>query len=800
MSRSKALDVDYLTARTIVALNQNNARIAPNHALITGENGITKWVAVDSLITYGATGPDGPTGPQGVQGSATNTGATGPTGPEGPKGVPGPKGVTGPEGPQGEEGPTGPTGPKGPEGPQGIPGASTNTGATGPTGPEGPEGPEGPTGARGLVGPMGQPGIEGPTGPEGHRGPKGEQGIIGVTGPTGLQGYTGPQGLRGEQGSIGATGPTGLQGHTGPQGPRGEQGLIGLTGPEGPIGPKGIEGPLGPTGQQGHTGETGPTGPLGPTGQPGEASNTGATGPTGPSSWNRTDDGHIYNENYNDGYIGVNLSTPKYTLDVNGNINFSGYLLRDGNPYRIPLSATLADVEHCSIGTKTQGTNLMVHGTIQVSGSGAAGTKLIVAAGRNLASGKEACFFLYSRDEGEHWFPCREHPFIGTSRIDDIKWNGVEWLATGLIENGITYRRGLATSRDGIVWQFVSSPFQSLAKVCIGWDGLEWYLFGNRVYARGSGAGTWSVSSFAGGATCCAFNGHEFIVGLRGCASILIGIENEWREISMVFPIGDIKWGDKWIASGLAKPCQRLVSEDGENWQPAAAGKVFWNGCQWFELPLALPGAAGALPGAGEANNWQPHGAVWTGNHWLLHGHTYNPDFAVQSTVGDIKEGIQTEVFRKEDGTPISILPLASYQYPCIYLVETTAQSLQVPKVFQAAGKATVKQLDTSDLYVGGEAKIKTLKLLKGISGSYLSGRGWQLPVLKPGLYKLTAHGEEPEEYIVATIYSYRVGEKTYMRPNREYGTGQIDIEEDKVVLKEKLDWNWSVQKLMGQE
>jgi len=109
----------------------------------------------------------------------------------------------------------------------------------------------------------------GPTGDFGRTGPTGI-GSQGGTGPTGPEapGITGPTGL-GAPGGTGPTGP-GTPGGTGPTGAPG--GGTGATGPTGA--PGGGTGATGPTGAPG-----GGTGATGPTGAPGGG--TGATGPTG---------------------------------------------------------------------------------------------------------------------------------------------------------------------------------------------------------------------------------------------------------------------------------------------------------------------------------------------------------------------------------------------------------------------------------------------------------------------------------------------------------------------------------------
>jgi hypothetical protein len=159
------------------------------------------------------------------------------------------------------------------------------TGLAGPTGPNGPTGPPGPQGSQGPAGPTGPTGTIGPTGPTGPPGPPGLQGQTGPTGPTGPTGAPGPVGNTGKQGSQGAIGHQGPTGITGPP-----SFYIGLTGPQGP------------------QGQTGPTGPIGPTGKSDYWNIASTTSPTG-----------IY---YN-GNVGINNSTPNYSLDISGNVNIN---------------------------------------------------------------------------------------------------------------------------------------------------------------------------------------------------------------------------------------------------------------------------------------------------------------------------------------------------------------------------------------------------------------------------------------------------------------------------------------------
>lgn len=101
--------------------------------------------------------------------------------------------------------------------------------------------------------------------------------------------------------TIGATGP---------------RGVTGATGVKGATGATGVHGATGATGVKGATGSPGgATGATGASGASGNAGTTGATGATGPSLG-----APIYISGNN---VGINKSSPQYTLDVNGILNLS---------------------------------------------------------------------------------------------------------------------------------------------------------------------------------------------------------------------------------------------------------------------------------------------------------------------------------------------------------------------------------------------------------------------------------------------------------------------------------------------
>jgi hypothetical protein len=179
------------------------------------------------------------------------------------------------------------------------------TGTTGPTGPKGNSFINGNTGSKGSTGLIGPFVPSGPTGPQGIIGPK----VVGITG------------IQGSQGQIGPTGLTGLNG---------------------PLGPTGNTGPTGKTGVTGGQGLEGPTGPIGPTGPDGITGVTGPQGTSGTNYWNTTSTGIYYNGN-----VGINNSSPNYSLDINGSVNInttqtpnSNSLITNGIIQALEFSAT----------------------------------------------------------------------------------------------------------------------------------------------------------------------------------------------------------------------------------------------------------------------------------------------------------------------------------------------------------------------------------------------------------------------------------------------------------------------------
>ena len=147
--------------------------------------------------------------------------------------------------------------------------------------------------------------------------------------------------VRGTDGPTGATGPTGPAG--GPVGPAGPTGATGADSTiPGATGATGATGSTGSTGATGDTGLIGATGATGVTGATGATGNTGPTGATGATGAGATPGGVTNSVQFNNGSafaggtalvwtastsrLGVNITSPTVTLDVNGNTKINGKL------------------------------------------------------------------------------------------------------------------------------------------------------------------------------------------------------------------------------------------------------------------------------------------------------------------------------------------------------------------------------------------------------------------------------------------------------------------------------------------
>ena len=256
-------------------------------------------------------------------------------------------------------------------------------GPQGSQGIRGPQGESGLQGVQGLQGSIGPQGTYGPQGSQGTRGPQGTIGFQGAQGVQGAQGFRGPQGVQGPQGFIGPQG-FGPQGNLGPQGVQGPQGAqgpqgIGPQGPQGSLGPQGIQGPqgfqgfIGPQGSQGFQGITGDQGPAGPAGGPQGAA--GERGPQGASYWSATVGASA--GIHTTVLVGINTNDPITTLDVNGNINFSGNLYKNNQLLLQPVwrtnSTGIHTLSNVGIATTNAASTLTVNGEI----AGSAGASFV---------------------------------------------------------------------------------------------------------------------------------------------------------------------------------------------------------------------------------------------------------------------------------------------------------------------------------------------------------------------------------------------------------------------------------------
>jgi hypothetical protein len=169
-------------------------------------------------------------------------------------------------------------------------------------------------------------------GNQGTEGPQGSTGETGATGEIGPQGTRGPQGITGPQGIRGTQGNTGFTGFRGIRGLQGDTGFTGLLGPQGNTGCIGFKGPQGNTGPQGSKGLLGNSGDI-----------IGPTGPTG-TNYFINSGSNIY---YNSGYVGIGITNPQNSLDVQGNGNFTGRLQASiyftTSDYRIKDNVLLLD-------------------------------------------------------------------------------------------------------------------------------------------------------------------------------------------------------------------------------------------------------------------------------------------------------------------------------------------------------------------------------------------------------------------------------------------------------------------------
>ena len=584
----------------------------------------------------------------------------------------------------------------------------------------------------------------------------------------------------------------------------GPEGPIGQTGPTGADGPTGATGQTGPTGADGPTGpegQQGPTGPTGPQGLPGSATNTGATGPTGSSAWPTTPAGHIYNENYNVGYVGVGTRDPAFTLDVNGDIHLSGDLYKNGQPYRVPTAAILEpDAEYVGIGTTEPQATLDVAGTVRLAAGGATAGQLIVATGRTLAFGRESVIQIYSRDGGKTWYQPRETPFEGASEIDFLGWNGTHWLAVGYAEAGGVRRRMAATSETGTAWQAVL-PAPTGQAIC--WDGSAWYAFGDGMVMRGSRSGRqWQAvvrdQMFRRCGRACAFDGRTFLVGCADSPALLRGSGDTWTVIESPFEAVDLATnGRQWLAIGGGR---LWVSEDGIAWdfvRDSVGGRLAWNGECWAMANWRSWDGLTWTEGPNDSISLYPVGAAPVADGWLLYGH-------------DLKNPVAPMAATGSGAVPVTGLEPATL--PQITAVVSTAIQPLLPRVMEAAGKISAeaveiiprqrRMVEETALLVRGSVVVdESLVVSGGIRGHMFSGTGAELPALdEPGLYKVVAHAGA-ENYLVGQIFVYVGGSGIVRKAHVEFGTGQLEVSGGSIRIKKgesTIAWQWSIQMMMN--
>ena len=228
----------------------------------------------------------------------------------------------------------------------------------------------------------------GATGATGVAGPTGANGATGIAGPTGANGATGIAGPTGANGATGIAGPTGANGATGVAGPTGANGATGIAGPTGANGATGI---AGPTGANGATGVAGPTGANGATGVAGPTGTNGATGPTGPT-WT------IGTTSFNAaGNFIINTSIPSTVTSTNGawlttgNASLSAATNFIGTTDAVPLSFRTTNLERMKISaTGLVGINVTSPGyTLEVNDANNFGVSIV---GRSANSGNSSIY------------------------------------------------------------------------------------------------------------------------------------------------------------------------------------------------------------------------------------------------------------------------------------------------------------------------------------------------------------------------------------------------------------------------
>ncbi|MHC4752579.1 MAG: PASTA domain-containing protein [Planctomycetota bacterium] len=263
------------------------------------------------------------------------------------------------------------------------------------------------------------------------------------SGEGGLQGPQGPKGDKGDQGDLGPMGPQGPQGEQGPGG--------GDPGPEGP------QGEQGPPGEKGEKGDKGDKGDQGDPGLPG----------TGDSLWTLSGS-NIY---YNDGNVGIGMSSPDEKLTVSGTIK----------------SIASASDGHAIFGYSTGTFGLGVYGTNNSGNFGYLGSSSYGVYGKAEAGDDWAGYF-----EGNGYFS--GNVGIGTSSPDEkLTVSGTIKSTTSASDGRAIYGYATDSSGKGVFGEHEGT-------LNYGYLGSEYYAvygevatdYGVGVYGKNSTNGTYA--------------------------------------------------------------------------------------------------------------------------------------------------------------------------------------------------------------------------------------------------------------------------------------------------------------------
>jgi hypothetical protein len=169
-------------------------------------------------------------------------------------------------------------------------------------------------------------GAAGNDGTSGTSGINGTSGTSGVSGSSGVSGTSGSSGLSGSSGSSGINGTSGSSGLTGTSGTSGVNGTSGLSGTSGTSGVNGTSGTSGASGSSGSSGVNGSSGSSGTSGTSVSVSGTPGYVTYFNSATTITGSSNLFWDSANN-RLGINQSTPLYSLDVTGTARFTGQLL-----------------------------------------------------------------------------------------------------------------------------------------------------------------------------------------------------------------------------------------------------------------------------------------------------------------------------------------------------------------------------------------------------------------------------------------------------------------------------------------